>query len=138
MASRGRPKKDPNAPKANYHLSSLERARRATQQKLRQNKKIADNAAKKVNKYRQNVKKIEANAKKLQNGLNGTTTRIVDMGDVNAAASPVEDLVEDQEVIFKPNNGPQEEFLSSSEEDVLYGGAAGGGKSQKKWGKLQK
>ena len=129
MASRGRPKKDPNAPKANYHLSSLERARRATQQKLRQNKKIADNAAKKVNKYRQNVKKIEANAKKLQNGLNGTTTRIVDMGDVNAAASPVEDLVEDQEVIFKPNNGPQEEFLSSSEEDVLYGGAAGGGKS---------
>ena len=126
---RGRPKKDPNAPKATYNLSSLERARRATQQKLRQNKKVAENAAKKANKYRQNVKKIEANARKLQNGLNGTTTRIVDMGDVNAAASPVEDLVEDQEVIFKPNNGPQEEFLSSSEEDVLYGGAAGGGKS---------
>ena len=31
--------------------------------------------------------------------------------------------------IFKPNEGPQEEFLSASEQDVLYGGAAGGDKS---------
>ena len=34
-----------------------------------------------------------------------------------------------REIIFQPNEGPQEEFLSSSERDVLYGGSAGGGKS---------
>ena len=34
-----------------------------------------------------------------------------------------------QKVIFKPNPGPQTEFLASSEQEVLYGGAAGGGKS---------
>lgn len=42
------------------------------------------------------------------------------------------DLVEetsDREVIFKPNPGPQTEFLAASEREVLYGGAAGGGKS---------
>jgi hypothetical protein len=33
-----------------------------------------------------------------------------------------------QEIIFKPNPGPQTEFLSASEQEVLYGGAAGGGK----------
>lgn len=33
------------------------------------------------------------------------------------------------EVIFKPNDGPQTEFLAASEQEVLYGGAAGGGKS---------
>jgi hypothetical protein len=45
--------------------------------------------------------------------------------DVNAA-----DLVpEDQNVIFKPNPGPQTEFLAASEQEVLYGGSAGGGKS---------
>jgi len=34
-----------------------------------------------------------------------------------------------QNVIFKPNEGPQTAFLASSEREVLYGGAAGGGKS---------
>ena len=34
-----------------------------------------------------------------------------------------------QDVVFKPNPGPQTEFLSASEREVLYGGAAGGGKS---------
>ena len=34
-----------------------------------------------------------------------------------------------QEIVFKPNPGPQTEFLSSTEQEVLYGGSAGGGKS---------
>ena len=34
-----------------------------------------------------------------------------------------------QNIIFKPNAGPQTYFLSASEREVLYGGAAGGGKS---------
>jgi len=36
---------------------------------------------------------------------------------------------EERNVIFKPNAGPQTEFLASGEREVLYGGAAGGGKS---------
>ena len=37
--------------------------------------------------------------------------------------------VEEQNVIFRPNVGPQTEFLAASEREVLYGGSAGGGKS---------
>lgn len=34
-----------------------------------------------------------------------------------------------QTYIFRPNPGPQTQFLAASEQEVLYGGAAGGGKS---------
>ena len=36
---------------------------------------------------------------------------------------------ENHNVIFRPNAGPQTEFLAAGEREVLYGGAAGGGKS---------
>jgi len=36
--------------------------------------------------------------------------------------------VEEQNVVFKPNVGPQTEFLAAGEREVLYGGSAGGGK----------
>lgn len=39
------------------------------------------------------------------------------------------DVEEAQDIVFKPNPGPQSEFLSASEREVLYGGSAGGGKS---------
>ena len=37
--------------------------------------------------------------------------------------------IEEQNVIFRPNPGPQTEFLAAGEREVLYGGSAGGGKS---------
>lgn len=36
------------------------------------------------------------------------------------------DVQEAQDIVFKPNPGPQTNFLSASEREVLYGGAAGG------------
>ena len=36
---------------------------------------------------------------------------------------------EEQNIVFKPNAGPQTEFLAAGEREVLYGGSAGGGKS---------
>ena len=47
---------------------------------------------------------------------------------VDADVSTVQDLSE-QNVVFKPNPGPQTSFLAASDREVLYGGAAGGGKS---------
>lgn len=43
----------------------------------------------------------------------------------------MEDFVEteEQKVAFRPNEGPQTEFLAAPEKQVLYGGSAGGGKS---------
>jgi hypothetical protein len=38
-------------------------------------------------------------------------------------------ITEHEKVAFKPNPGPQTDFLAASEKEVLYGGARGGGKS---------
>jgi len=40
-----------------------------------------------------------------------------------------EAVIEEENIVFRPNPGPQTEFLASPEREVLYGGAAGGGKS---------
>ena len=39
------------------------------------------------------------------------------------------DVEEAHNIVFRPNDGPQTDFLASSEREVLYGGAARGGKS---------
>jgi hypothetical protein len=126
---RGRPKKDPNAPKSQYTLSAKEKARRATQASITRSRKDAERkiAAAKRQKNRANHR--ERAAGKVEKALQGKTTTVIDEGDLNALPKAVKDLVGESEVVFKPNEGPQQEFLSAPEQDVLYGGAAGGGKS---------
>ena len=49
--------------------------------------------------------------------------KIQEVADVEAVP------VEEHNVVFRPNDGPQTEFLAAPEREVLYGGSAGGGKS---------
>jgi hypothetical protein len=126
---RGRPKKDPNAPKASYNVSSAERARRETQKRVRLAKKRAEKVTKVAGDKRKYARKLEDSAKRVQDALTGTKTRLIDQQDLDILPPAVKDLVGESDIVFKPNPGPQEAFLSASERDVLYGGAAGGGKS---------
>ena len=49
---------------------------------------------------------------------------------IDSVPKAVRELIEKEaDVVFKPNLGPQTDFLASPERDVFYGGAAGGGKS---------
>lgn len=48
---------------------------------------------------------------------------------VQRQKAQIEQIAKDNNVVFKPNAGPQSGFLAASEREVLYGGAAGGGKS---------
>jgi len=51
--------------------------------------------------------------------------------DIPVVTATLVDVIDEvqPDVVFKPNEGPQTDFLASSEREVLYGGAAGGGKS---------
>lgn len=121
--------KKTDKPKRTYQLSTAERARRAAQKRLRAAKKKATQSTKKAEAQRDYARKLEKTIGKVEKAIKGTGSSVVDMGDLSVLPEPVSDLVGDAEVVFQPNEGPQEEFLSAGERDVLYGGAAGGGKS---------
>jgi hypothetical protein len=126
---RGRPKKDPNAPKATYQLSTQERARRAAQGRLRSAKTRAAKVSRAAEDKRRYARKLEEKVGKVEKALKGNESATIDLGDLSDLPDAVSDLVGESEVVFQPNSGPQTEFLSASERDVLYGGAAGGCKS---------
>ena len=49
--------------------------------------------------------------------------------EIQNVSHETDSVEEHANVLFKPNEGPQTEFLAASEREVLYGGSAGGGKS---------
>lgn len=49
--------------------------------------------------------------------------------EVQGTSTTTEEQLQEQNIIFAPNKGPQSDFLAAGEREVLYGGAAGGGKS---------
>lgn len=106
-----------------YAYSGKEKVKQAQQRNIRLKKKEIDKARVKIS---TNKKKIEETQSNLDL-LSGKKAIVTDE-ELQSKAPSVKKQLE-QNVIFRPNEGPQEDFLAAGETDVLYGGAAGGGKS---------
>ena len=125
----GTPRKKTGRPKGskgrgyNYHSETKAKikARRAVKDKERRTEKL---------KQRLEAKRNSLNASKetLNKLEKKTTNKVVTEDILDKVPKALKQEVDDN-VIFKPNNGPQTDFLAAPERDVLYGGAAGGGKS---------
>ena len=123
MAQRGRPKLKPGE-KGKYQQSSVQKKRVEARRNIkRQKEKIerAEASLKKLTKKKENIKTADKVSK--QGGV------IDDDFINNLPASVRQNLEDDTELVFRPNEGPQTDFLAAPEKEVLYGGAAGGGKS---------
>ena len=125
----GTPRKKTGRPKGakgrgyNYHSETKAKikARRAVKDKERRTEKL---------KQRLEAKRNSLNAsKETLNKLEKKTTNKVVTEDILDKLTKALKKEVDDNVIFKPNTGPQTDFLAAPERDVLYGGAAGGGKS---------
>ena len=103
-------------------INSARRAVKETQKTISSLRKRANAKEATLNNRKEVLKKLDGDNKKEQ---------LVMDTDLNALPNEVRQALQDEEasILFKPNPGPQEDFLSSSEKEVLYGGAAGGGKS---------
>ena len=103
---RGRPKKDPEAPKQRYFLSAAEKARRQTQKRLRDAKKRAEKTTKVAESKRRYARKLEEKVGKVEKALKGDATTVIDTGELASLPPPVQELVGNREVVFQPNEGP--------------------------------
>ena len=93
---------------------------------LQLNASLPSGSKKRYRKSRSSKKKASEPTVSSNQETSGPDPIIVKPAEVKA---PEFDIDTAQEVVFKPNPGPQTNFLSAAEREVLYGGAAGGGKS---------
>ena len=123
----GTPKKKAGRPKGavgrgyNYHSKTKAQinARRQVSQKKKEIKKLQEKLNNKKTALKAKTENLE-----LVNGKAG----VIEDKDLEAKGPTIRKALEEK-VVFRPNEGPQTEFLAAGETDVLYGGAAGGGKS---------
>ena len=119
------------------------RSNSATKAKIQARKELA-NKERDIKKLERKLTKKRSNLKDKKNVLEKVELAIdpknqeqtikntvMTNGDFEKAPKKVRDFIKEnkESIVFKPNDGPQTDFLAASEQDVLYGGAAGGGKS---------
>jgi len=127
----GTPRKKTGRPKGstgrgyNYHSKTkaqidARKVVRKKEKRLAQARTKLENYKRSLDTSKNTLNKIEGTEAKAEGKI--TTTKVDDLPKALRT-------VAEENVIFRPNEGPQTDFLAASETDVLYGGAAGGGKS---------
>ena len=110
-----------------YTFHSETKAKMDAKRSVREKQKKMQAAQNKVNSYKQSIKSTTKTLSKLED-KSPTGGNVLEASELNALPAALAQEAK-EEVIFKANEGPQEDFLAAAETDVLYGGAAGGGKS---------
>lgn len=86
------------------------------------------NGTKKRSRARKSTKTGLGKQSKQDGSTKPSTNHLVEIG-TRTKEVAIPETLEAENIVFKPNPGPQTAFLAASEREVAYGGAAGGGKS---------
>ena len=121
--------------KRQYNYGYEQKAKIAARKAVREKEKEIEKLRKKLENKKYKLKKKTEAISKIQQAeepkKNDKAGTVVTESEYKNLPNKVKTLLEEQKdrIVFKPNEGPQTEFLSAPEQDVLYGGSAGGGKS---------
>lgn len=101
--------------------------------KRTQEQRVKANLGRKLGAEKRRILAAEKRISKMEEAYEERTKSLQEVIDTPANVftefESIPEEVDERDVIFKPNEGPQTEFLAASELQVLFGGSAGGGKS---------
>lgn len=111
-----------------YNYSRATQARMKANKAVREKEKLIAKAEAKLKSQKNTLRASRSTLAKLDNKEISKEGKVLTEDNIAHLPKKVkEEALEN--IIFKPNDGPQTDFLAAPETDVLYGGAAGGGKS---------
>jgi hypothetical protein len=110
----------------NYHSET--KAKMAAKRQVKDKEQKLRAAQSKIDSYKKSISKTKKTLNKLENKESSIEGKIIEDVELQNIPEPLAQEAQ-EDIIFKANEGPQEDFLAAAETDVLYGGAAGGGKS---------
>jgi hypothetical protein len=119
---KGRPK----GSKSNYSYHSKTKAKMSARRSVKTKEKRIAKLRNEIKSQKTTLKTQKKVLKKLDKK---TDNQVVIDSELESLPPTVQDQIDQDNIVFHPNEGPQTEFLAAPERDVLYGGAAGGGKS---------
>ena len=132
LKKNGLPKKKPGRPTGTTLKNKLitdkdaklstKRAVKNKEKSIQKLEQALYNKRKSLTKQKQLLTEVESSSDKSEKVF--TDTEINEL-----PITAKEHILQNSNVIFHANEGPQTNFLAAGEKDVLYGGAAGGGKS---------
>jgi len=117
----------PKGSKSNYNYHSKTKAKISARRSVKAKEKRIKKLQTQISNQKNSLKKQKKVLNKLDNKK--IDNQVVLDSELDSLPSIVQEQIEQESVVFHPNEGPQTEFLAAPERDVLYGGAAGGGKS---------
>jgi hypothetical protein len=105
------------------------KAKRSVKQILIRSRKKVAKAEQSLISAKRSAENTKSKLLTIDKALTGKETQLLTEDIIESAPKTVKEHINQQDVIFRPNNGPQTEFLAAPEREVFYGGARGGGKS---------
>ena len=111
-----------------YNYSRATQARIKANKAVRTKEKLIAKAEAKIKNQKNSLKNSKAALAKLDNTEKVSEGKVITEDNIENLPKKIKEEAFEN-VIFRPNEGPQTDFLAAPETDVLYGGAAGGGKS---------
>ena len=110
-------------------IASLAKARQSARLSMKKQQTKLNKLKSKLQSATRVAQTKKENLKHIEKVLDGKEIQVIDERILESIPDNVRDLIDTQNVVFKPNKGPQTQFLASAEKEVFYGGARGGGKS---------